>query len=137
MTRSANILLATLLLVLLAGCGEPVPSGRMSYVGEWKGQDMRLVIAASGSVDYVRTRPNGKTTINAPIKKWEGHDFHVGVGFLTTRFVVSRPPSEREGVWTMVVDGVELRRVGGAGDQTWTSFGETLGVSANEGRVMQ
>ncbi len=122
MRRSFHVLIAVLLALLLTACGEPVPAARMSYVGEWKGPDMRLVIAASGNVDYLRTRPNGKTTINAPINRWEGHDFHVGIGFMTTRFVVSRPPSEREGVWTMVVDGVELRRVGGGGDQTWTGF---------------
>lgn len=113
--------LIVLLSVLLAACGEPVPRTRTAYVGEWAGPDMRLVIRADGHVDYERKKPNGTSSISAPIRKWEGHDFHVGVGILSTRFVVSQPPMEREGIWTMVVDGVPLRRVGGGGDQVWTS----------------
>jgi hypothetical protein len=112
--------LICLFVLLLTACGEPVPLTRTAYVGEWAGPDMRLVIQPGGYVEYQRKKPNGTSSINAPIRKWEGHDFHVGVGVFSTRFVVSQPPAEKDGVWTMVVDGVPLRRVGGGGDHVWT-----------------
>ncbi|MDX2219880.1 MAG: hypothetical protein SF172_12730 [Burkholderiales bacterium] len=113
--------LIVFLMVLLAACSEPVPMTRTAYVGDWAGPDMRLSIRTDGHVDYERKKPNGSSSISAPISKWDGHDFLVGVGIFSTRFVVSQPPIEREGVWTMVVDGVPLRRVGGGGDHVWTS----------------
>jgi hypothetical protein len=109
-----------LLGLLLAACGSPPPMTRTAYVGEWVGKDMRLAIDAKGNVDYQRKKANGQSSITAPISKWDGDDFVVGVAFMTTRFVVSRPPTEKEGVWTMVVDGVELRRVKGGADHVWT-----------------
>lgn len=115
-----KFLIALLAALMLAACGEPVPPARGAYVGEWAGPDMRLSIRSDGHVDYERKKPNGSSSISAPIRKWEGHDFHVGVGFVSTRFVVSLPPAERDGIWTMVVDGVPLRRVGGGGDHVWT-----------------
>lgn len=115
-----HALIALLTALLLAACGEPLPMTRTAYVGDWSGPDMRLSIRADGHVDYERRKPNGTSSISAPIRKWEGHDFHVGVGIFSTRFVVSQPPMEREGQWTMVVDGVALRRVGGGGDHVWT-----------------
>lgn len=109
-----------LLAALLSACGGPPPMTRTAYVGEWVGKDMRLAIDAKGNVDYQRKKANGHSSISAPISKWEGDDFVVGVSVLSTRFVVSRPPSEKEGVWTMVVDGVELKRVNGGADHVWT-----------------
>lgn len=110
---------ALLLALFLSACGGPPPMTRTAYVGEWVGQDMRLAIDAKGNVDYQRKKSNGHSSISAPISKWEGDDFVVGVSVLSTRFVVSRPPSEKEGVWTMVVDGVELKRVKGGADHVW------------------
>lgn len=96
--------------ILLAACGEPVPQTKADYVGEWRGPKMRLSISADGNVGYERQRESGRTSINAPIQAFEGDDFIVGVGWMRTRFVVSKPPHREGAVWKMTVDGVELTR---------------------------
>ncbi|MET4203428.1 hypothetical protein [Bradyrhizobium sp. LA6.12] len=55
----------------------------------------------------------GATTtpsINAPLRRFEGDHFVVGIAFLLTTFEVSTPPHQEAGTWKMVVDGVELTR---------------------------
>jgi len=69
---------------------------------------MYLLILADGSVSYNRLRKGATTSVNGPLQRFDGDDFIVGVSFFKTRFVVSKPPDNYEGVWTMVVDGVEL-----------------------------
>ena len=104
-------------LVLLAACAEPLPSHRLEYAGEWRGDTTLLVISPSGHCEYERRRNGNSVKINAPIQRFEGDNFVVGVGPFTTTFAVSKPPHLANGRWRMVVDGVELTRVG--------SFGET------------
>ena len=105
-----------ILVLLLAGCAEPVPEARAAYVGDWKAANMRLLITADGHVAYERREGNTSKSINAPIKSFEGDNFVVGVGPFTTTFVVSSPPRLDGSVWKMTVDGVELVRVGGGKD---------------------
>jgi len=97
---------------LLCGCGRPVPADKSSYVGEWQARKptMYLLINQDGSIKYKRVERGGSTTIEAPIKSFEGDDFHVGVGPFSTRFVVATPPYQDRDGWKMVVDGVELVR---------------------------
>ncbi len=97
-------------LLIFSGCGESVPPGKINYVGEWNGPGMYLSISQSGSVNYERQKGGSETTINGPLKGFEGDDFSVGISFLSTTFVVSKPPYNEDGVWKMVVDGVELTR---------------------------
>jgi len=64
---------------------------------------------------YRRVRLNraGATTtpsINAPLRRFEGDHYVVGIAFLSTTFEVSTPPHREAGTWKMVVDGVELTR---------------------------
>jgi hypothetical protein len=108
--------LAAALVLLAAACSQPVPAAKAAYVGAWKADQMALLITADGFVRYERRGANGRTSINAPIQKFDGDNFVVGVGFLRTTFVVSRPP-HREGTrWMMTVDGVEMVRVSGPAD---------------------
>lgn len=109
-------ILAIVLLFLLVGCGEPVPADRAMYVGAWKGKDMSLVITQDGRVEYERRGGSGSTSVKAPIQRFEGNNFVVGVGPFSTTFVVSKPPYLDGSVWKMVVDGVELARGVGEGD---------------------
>ena len=102
------ILLAALLLV---ACANPVPPEKAPYVGEWRAPDMSLLITQSGTVVYWRKKGGSTTSIDAPLKKFEGDNFVVGVGLWTTTFVVSKPPRQEAGRWRMTVDGVELTRV--------------------------
>ena len=106
-----KFLLPLALALTLAACAQPVPPDKLAYVGEWKGGGMWLLILQSGRVEYERAKGSGKTSVSGPLKKFEGDNFSVGIGLLTTTFVVSKPPYPDAGVWKMVVDGVELTRI--------------------------
>lgn len=99
------------LLGLLSGCAEPLPEDRLNYVGEWQSNEMELLILADGSVAYSRMKKGVTTSINAPLKEFQGDNFVVGILFMTTTFNVSEPPHEENGEWIMTVDGVRLTRV--------------------------
>jgi hypothetical protein len=105
-------------LLLAAACtGQPLPKDKLDYAGDWRGTGMTLSIAANGNVSYKRTRGGESTSISAPIQRFEGASFFVGVGPLTTRFEVTSPPHQDGSLWKMTVDGVELTRGAvGAGD---------------------
>jgi hypothetical protein len=98
-------------MLLVFGCANPVPPEKAAYVGEWRSRDMYLQITPGGRVEYRRRNPGGGTrSIEAPIQRFVGDDFEVGLGPLSTRFVVSVPPRRDADGWRMVVDGVELTR---------------------------
>jgi hypothetical protein len=120
MTRRVPALATWFVLLLaLAGCSTPVPPDKLAYVGEWKDPAMYLLITADGSVSYKRLKGGASTSITAPLKRFDGDDFVVGIGPMSTTFVVSQPPrSDDKGQWTMVVDGVKLVRTAGLGDRT-------------------
>jgi hypothetical protein len=103
--------IAALALVLAACSGEPLPANRLGYAGEWHAETVRLLITPDGNVHYRRQEPGVNVSIDAPIKKFEGDDFLVGMGPFTTRFKVSKPPQLKDGKYTMTVDGRELVRV--------------------------
>lgn len=108
-----NSTLAALLLsagLLLAGCSEPIPPEKVAYAGEWRGENVELVITLEGAVQYERRSGASKVSVNAPIQRFEGDNFVVGVGPFNTTFVVSQPPHLVDGQYRMVVDGVELTR---------------------------
>ncbi len=98
----------------LAACAKPLPEDRKDYVGIWTGirgaEQMTLAIDAGGMVSYKREKPGMSKSVNAPIKAFEGDDFVVGVGPMTTRFKVTQRPKQIDGARTMVVDGVTLSR---------------------------
>ncbi|MBH5371941.1 hypothetical protein [Bradyrhizobium glycinis] len=100
---------------LLSACGQPVTEDKAAYVGEWHAQAMDVQITKDGTVHYKRVRKDTaigqvSTTINAPLRRFEGDNFVVGIPFLSTIFEVSKPPHQEAGTWKMVVDGVELTR---------------------------
>ena len=109
--RIATLVAAVL---LLAACsGQPRPADTASYAGDWRAKNMRLVITAEGHVSYERRDEGNSKSINAPLQRFEGNNFVVGVGPLTTTFVVSKPPWRDEALWRMTVDGVDLVKRGG------------------------
>jgi hypothetical protein len=97
--------------LLLAGCAKPLPPDKLDYAGQWRSPTMSLLITESGNVHYRRVDGNNSKSINGPLQAFEGSNFVVGVGPIKTTFVVSMPPSDDGGTWTMTVDGVELARV--------------------------
>ena len=110
--------LAALLLsaaLLVAGCSEPIPPEKIAYAGEWRGENVELVITLEGSVQYERRSGSSTVSVNAPIQRFVGDDFVVGIGPFNTTFVVSKPPHLVDGQYRMVVDGVELTRTRAVG----------------------
>jgi hypothetical protein len=108
-----RILLVLLATWVLAACGVAVPPEKKAYVGEWRGEAMALLITQDGSVVYKRLKRGMTTSIQGPLKKFEGDNFVVGALFIETTFVVSAPPHLEGAHWKMTVDGVELTRVDG------------------------
>jgi hypothetical protein len=98
------------LVLALLGCGKPVPPDKASYVGEWQHPTMYLLLTQDGSVRYKRIQGGATTSVDGPLKGFKGNNFEVGIGPMSTTFVVTKPPYDDEGKWKMVVDGVELTR---------------------------
>ena len=96
--------------LIFISCAKPVPPEKINYVGEWQSKEMYLLILQDGSVKYKRLKGGGTTEVTGPIKEFQGDNFVVGVAFIKTTFVVSRPPYQENDVWKMVVDGVELTK---------------------------
>ena len=84
------------------------------YIGEWRGANTELVIKPDGAIDYRREEVTGDTTntdtVSGPINSFYGASFMVGVLGSNTRFDVSQPPREENGVMTMTVNGEKLER---------------------------
>ena len=106
-------LLALVLIAGLTACAKPVPPDKRDYVGDWRATDMSLLITAEGNLKYQRRKGSATTSIEGPIQRFEGNNILVGIGPLSTTFVVSATPEERNEVWRMTVDGVELKRSDG------------------------
>jgi hypothetical protein len=96
--------------LLLAGCTKPIPPERSTYVGEWRAPQMAVVIGQDGNVVYRRVEGGNTATLSGSLKEFVGDDFVVGIWPFLTTFDVTVPPHEQDGVWSMTVDGVELRR---------------------------
>jgi hypothetical protein len=104
-------LIAPLLLaIVLLGCGKPVPPEKSAYVGEWQATTMYLLITQDGSVRYKRLKGGASTSVEGPLKAFDGDNFEVGVGPISTTFIVNRAPFQDSEQWKMVVDGVELSK---------------------------
>lgn len=108
--RTVAGLLSILVALALCGCAKPIPAERAAYVGEWQGSAMTLLITRDGSVAYRRVEGGATTSIDGPLKEFEGDNFVVGVGPLSTKFAVSAAPHLDGKTWKMTVDGVELTR---------------------------
>jgi hypothetical protein len=110
MKQRGTALVTLAVMLLLAACANPLPPEKSAYVGQWNAPGMSLLITQDGSVVYKRIKSGVTTSINAPLKKFEGDNFVVGIGLWTSTFVVSKPPREESGRWRMTVDGVDLSR---------------------------
>lgn len=96
--------------IFLNACSKPLPPDKTDYAGNWQEKGVHLIISREGKVNYQRHHGSGTTSLNAPIVRFEGNDFLVGIGPVHTTFVVQRPPHEEQGQWKMRVDGVDLIR---------------------------
>lgn len=110
--NSIKCIFSLLIIVLFSiSCARPVPPEKLNYVGEWQSKEMYLLILQDGSVKYKRLKGGGTSEVTGPLKEFQGDDFVVGIAFINTTFIVSKPPYQENGVWKMVVDGVELKKI--------------------------
>lgn len=111
-TKLVPIVGAAVLSLLLTACtGIPLPEDKRDYAGRWTSESVTLAIGEDGSVAYARREGSSRTTLNAPIQRFENEDFVVGILSFTTTFDVTEPPHEVDGKWVMTVDGVQLTRM--------------------------
>ena len=109
--RLVSTLLAIVLAWALSACSKPIPPEKSAYVGDWRGTGMELSIYQEGSVEYTRVQGGSRKSINMPLKEFQGDNFVIGVGPLSTTFLVSPPPHQVGVDWKMTVDGVELTKL--------------------------
>lgn len=95
---------------ILCACGKPVPAEKSAYVGDWRAENMTLLITQDGRVAYKRMKGTMSTSVEGPLQGFEGDNFLVGVAFFSTTFEVSKAPHQQGSRWKMVVDGVELTK---------------------------
>ena len=71
---------------------------------------MYLLITQDGSINYKRLKGGATTSIEGPLRGFDGDNFEAGIGPMSTTFVVSKPPYQDGQQWKMVVDDMELIR---------------------------
>ena len=108
--KTTKRVIPLLIALSLIGCGIPVPPEKSAYVGEWQEKTMYLLITQDGSVRYKRLKGGATTSIEGPLKSFDGNNFAVGIGPMSSMFVVDKPPYQDGQTWKMMVDGVELTR---------------------------
>jgi len=105
-----SLILASSLFASSAAWADPVPADKLDYVGNWQGKDMQISLTKEGKVKYKLDRPGKQVDLNIDLQGFRGQNFEAGAFFVTTTFVVSKPPHREGGKWKMTVDGVELTR---------------------------
>lgn len=108
--KKIAILSLAILSCFLSACGKPVPAEKKAYVGEWQEKAMYLLITQDGSIRYKRLKGGANVSVEGPLQGFTENGFEVGVGPLSTAFVVNKPPFQEGGQWKMVVDDVMLTK---------------------------
>ena len=106
-----RLLLLLALVVSMVGCGKPVPPEKSTYVGEWQEKTMYLLITQMVRSNTSDSKAGYPPRSRAPLKGFNGNNFEVGIGPMTTTFVVSKAPYQEGDKWKMVVDEVELVKI--------------------------
>ncbi|MOA32668.1 hypothetical protein D3C78_1539070 [compost metagenome] len=87
-----------------------MPPEKSSYVGEWQEKAMYLVITQDGSIRYKRLKGGATVSVDGPLKGFNEKGFEVGVGPMSTTFVVNKPPFQEGTQWKIIVDNVLLTK---------------------------
>src|SRR5258706_3661898 len=70
--RSLCRLAALAALMLLVSCAQPVPPARAAYVGDWRGENMQLLITPRRQGHYFRQRRGSRTPVGLAIPALHG-----------------------------------------------------------------
>ena len=111
--KQFKFFIAVFFTLFLIACAKPLPADKTHFAGQWQNDDgqVNLIITNEGRVEYSNQRPGKSTSVSAPITKFEGNNFKVGLGPLSTEFKVNQPPNQdAQGYWHMTVDGYELSK---------------------------
>ncbi|MGE8540036.1 MAG: hypothetical protein ACN6NX_01960 [Acinetobacter sp.] len=104
---------ASLCLMLLSACSNPVPQNMRKYAGTWRNDDSSVVIEISpeGRLKYRLVEINNKKSIQGNIQSLDNSIIHIGYGPFSSKFkVTAEPHLNNNGIWSMTVDGRYLNR---------------------------
>lgn len=98
----------------LAACSSPPPPGAplevATIAGSWRGDHIMLDIDPTGTVNYERSGTTSSKLNGLPLSNLSSTGFDVGVGMLSTHFVINSVPSTTAATTTMTIDGVVLTK---------------------------
>jgi hypothetical protein len=101
-------------LVALAACSSPPPPGAAldvaTVAGSWRGDHVKLDIDPTGTVHYERTGTTSSKLSGLSLSNLSSTGFDVGVGMLSTHFVINAVPATTGSTTTMTVDGAVLTK---------------------------
>ncbi len=81
-----------------------------AIAGSWRGDHVKLDIDPAGVVHYERTGATSSTLSGLSLSNVSSTGFDVGVGMLSTHFVINEVPATTGTTTTMTVDGVVLTK---------------------------
>ena len=100
--------------VALAACSSPPPPGTpldvAAVAGSWRGDHVQLDIDSAGTVHYERSGTTSLKVSGLALSNLSSTGFDVGVGMLSTHFVINAAPTTAGETTTMTVDGVALTK---------------------------
>lgn len=101
------------LVLILVGCGKPLPEDKKDYAGLWSNAEKTYVLSISpdSKVNYFRREGSTTTRLNFAISGFEGNSFKVGLWKFQANFEVKAPPYEKDGQQVFEIDGETLVRV--------------------------
>ncbi len=82
------------------------------YVGTWSGDTIWLKLDPDGRVEYKKQGKWGQKTVKAKIQRFR-HRKVIKIGALnltSDTLKIDEPPKKEDGLWTMTINGEELRR---------------------------
>ena len=99
----------------LSGCSQPLGEDQQEYVGVWKDTNMTLTIRADGQLVYESQAGGVEKSIAMPVRSISDSEIAAGSLFTEQTFSTEGPPSVRDGIVTLVVDGQSLRKMNPTG----------------------
>lgn len=100
------IILSTFLFTSCSLMGIPIPEDKQDFIGTWKDDEVHLTISPTGQLEY----KDPKLSLDAPIKEFTDEHIIAGVWFLEKTFRIDNAPYQKNGVWKMKINGIELTK---------------------------
>ena len=106
--KHLSVILMTLMLV---ACSDPtpVPSDKTQYVGLWVASDRYISIFSNGRLEYKEKLKWGFHNRIQGNFEFAGNQIR---SIMFSSFTIDVKPSQNNGQWQMVLDGIPYRKVG-------------------------